>query len=79
VALHESDMSKIITLQTNGKTNQLLTSIPTGVSIVDGVAYDSLNNNIYAVDAGSGTLSVIDGSSNTVTDSCWFKSTRSYI
>jgi DNA-binding beta-propeller fold protein YncE len=37
--------------------------IPTGGSIVDGVAYDSLNNNIYAVSAGSGTMSVIDGSS----------------
>jgi len=51
----------------DGRTNTLVTSIPTGGSIVDGVAYDSLNNNIYAVNAGTGTVSLIDGSSNTVT------------
>ena len=51
----------------DGKTNTLVTSIPTGGSIVDGVAYDSSNGNIYAINAGSGTVSVIDGSSNTVT------------
>ncbi|MFL6404627.1 MAG: YncE family protein [Nitrososphaeraceae archaeon] len=36
----------------DGKTNKLLTSIPTGGTIVDGVAYDSINGNIYAVNAG---------------------------
>jgi len=51
----------------DGRTNKLVTSIPTGGSFVDGVAYDSLNNNIYAVNAGSGTVSVIDGSTNKVT------------
>ena len=52
----------------DGKTNTLVTSIPTGGSIVDGVAYDSSNGNIYAVNAGSGTMSVIDGSTNKVTE-----------
>jgi YVTN family beta-propeller protein len=52
----------------DGKTNKLLTSIPTGGSIVDGVAYDSINGNVYAVNAGSCTVSVIDGASNKVID-----------
>jgi YVTN family beta-propeller protein len=51
----------------DGRTNKLVTSIPTGGSFVDGVTYDSLNNNIYAVNAGSGSVSVIDGSANKVT------------
>jgi YVTN family beta-propeller protein len=49
----------------DGKTNKLLTSIPTGGLTTDGVAYDPLDGNIYAVNAG-GTVSVIDGSTNKV-------------
>ncbi len=41
-----------------------LQPIPTGGTIVDGVAYDSINGNVYAVNAGSGTVSVIDGRTN---------------
>ena len=40
----------------------------TGGKIVDGVVYDSINGNVYAVNAGSGTISAIDGSTNKVVD-----------
>jgi len=40
----------------------------TGGTIVDGVVYDSINGNVYAVNAGSGTISAIDGSTNKVVD-----------
>ena len=50
----------------DGRTNTLITSIPTGGSITDGIAYDSRNGNIYAVNAGSGSVNMIDGSKNQV-------------
>ena len=44
----------------DGKTNTLLGNIPTGGSIVNGVAYDSLNNNIYAVNAPNTAHHIVD-------------------
>ena len=46
----------------------MIDTIQSSGSIVDGVTYDPVNDQVYAVNAGSGTVSVIDGATRAVVD-----------
>ena len=46
----------------------MIDTVQSSGSIVDGVTYDPVNDYIYAANAGSGTVSVIDGATRAVVD-----------
>ena len=46
----------------------MIDTVQSSGSIVDGVTYDPVNDYIYATNAGSGTVSVIDGATRAVVD-----------